>query len=76
MMEPTFEKNNYVFVELNTPLNSKDYGLFEFNGDVIIRKFYARKGKISLKADNKDFPEIKISANDKFCIIGKILKNK
>ena len=75
-MEPTFEKNSYVFVELNTPISSKDYGLFEFNGEILIRKFSSRKNKIFLKADNKDFSEIKVSTNDKFCIIGKILKNK
>ena len=75
-MEPTFEKNSYVFVEPNSPLNSKDYGIFELNGSIIIRKFFSKKGKISLKADNKEIAEYKLSSDDRFCIIGKIFKNK
>ena len=75
-MEPTFAKDSYVFAELNAPLNSKDYGIFELNGKIVIRKFFVKKNKVSLKADNKDFEEIKLSTNDNFCIIGKIYKNK
>lgn len=75
-MEPTFEKNSYVFVDLNSPLNSKDYGLFELNSTIIIRKFFSKKGKILLKADNKEIPEIKVSSEDSLHIIGKVFKNK
>ena len=75
-MEPTFEKNSYVFVELNSVLSSKDYGIFELNDSIIIRKFFVKKGKITLKADNKEIPEIKVSDEDSFCIIGKVFKNK
>ena len=75
-MEPTFEKGSYVYVEFNTPLNTKDYGLFSYNNDVIIRRFYTKKGKIFLRADNKNFDEIRVSDNDNLYIIGKILKIK
>ncbi len=75
-MEPTFAKNSYVFVELNTPLNSKEYGIFSYNDKIYIRKFYSKKGKIILKADNKNFEEIRVSDADNFYIIGKILKIK
>ena len=75
-MEPTFEKDSYLYVELNSALNTKDYGLFSYNDDVIIRRFYTKKGKIFLRADNKIFDEIRVSDNDNFYIIGKILKNK
>lgn len=75
-MEPTFEKNSYVFVELNTPLASKDYGIFQLNDTILIRKFMAKKGAITLKADNKSIEEIKVSEEDNFYIIGKIYKNK
>lgn len=72
-MAPKFEKNSYVFVEFNTPLNSKDYGLFSLNGTVIIRKFFARNDKITLKADNKSVSDIQVKKEDDFYIIGKIL---
>jgi len=75
-MLPTFEKDSYVFVELNTPLNSKEYGIFSYNDKVIIRKFYSKNGNIILKADNKEIEDIQVSDTDNFCIIGKILKIK
>ncbi len=75
-MEPTFVKGSYVLVELNTPLNSKDYGIFSYNNSVIIRKFLSKKGSITLKADNKEIPEIKVTEDDTFYIIGKVFKNK
>lgn len=75
-MEPTFAKDSIVFVELNYPLSSKDYALIELNGSIMIRKFFSKKGKISLKADNKKLEEIKVSADDTFRIIGKVYKNK
>ncbi len=74
-MEPTFEKNSFVYVELNSALDTKDYGLFSLNDKTLIRKFYTKKGKIFLRADNKDFEEIRVSDSDNFYIIGKILKN-
>lgn len=72
-MEPTYQIGSYVYVEFNTPLNSKDYGLFSINGNVIIRRFFARKGKITLKADNKNVDDIVVTNTDNFYIIGKIL---
>lgn len=72
-MENKFQKNSYVFVEFNSPLNNKDYGLFSYNGDILIRKFMTRNGKITLKPDNKNYDNINVSNNDKFYIIGKIL---
>ena len=72
-MEPTFEKDSYVFVEFNTPLNTKDYGIFSVNGDILIRKFTVKKEKITLKADNKDYEDIIIKDTDQFYMIGRIL---
>lgn len=71
-MAPTIAKNSYVFVELNSPLSSKDIGLFFYNDKVIIRKFATRSGKITLKALNKDIEDIKVTDSDNFYIIGKV----
>lgn len=72
-MAPTFIKDSYVFVEFNTPLNNKDYGLFSVNGTVMIRHFFVRRGKITLKPEDKSFEELQITDTDDFYIIGKIL---
>lgn len=74
-----FEKGSYVFVEFNSPLNTKDYGLFNYNGEILMRKFYSRNGKITLKSDNPEYKDINVNNNDSLFIIGKILmksKNK
>lgn len=72
-MAPKFEKDSYVFIEFNTPLNSKDYGLFSVNGEVVVRKFFANGDKITLKAENKKIHDISIKKDTEFYIIGKIL---
>lgn len=71
-MAPAIEKNSYVFVEFNSPLSTKDIGLFSYNNEILIRKFHSKNGKITLKANNSDVEDIKISENDAFYIIGKI----
>lgn len=71
-MAPTIAKNSYVFVEFNTPLNSKDIGIFSYNDKILIRKFMNRNGKITLKALNDNFEDIKILDTDVFYIIGKV----
>lgn len=72
-MAPKFEKDSYIFVEFNTPLNSKDYGIFSVNGEIMVRKFFANKDKITLKAENKEIRDISIKKDTEFYIIGKIL---
>lgn len=73
-MNSSLKKGEYAFVEFNSPLNNKDIGLFSVNGQVIIRKFFFKKGKYTLKAENKSFKDIAIAQTDDFYIIGKILK--
>ena len=72
-MEPTYKKDSYVFIELNSPLNNKEIGLFSVNGEIIIRKFFLKKGKYTLKADNKSIKDTVIADSDDFYIIGKVL---
>lgn len=72
-MEPKLPEGVYAFVELNSPLNNRDIGLFEFNNKILIRRFIVRRDKLVLRADNKDFEEISIYENDHFNIIGKII---
>ena len=73
-MEPTFSKNSYAFVEFNSPLDNKDIGMFNLNNKILIRKFFVRNGKVTLKPLNKEYDEIKLLPDDNFYIIGKIYK--
>lgn len=72
-MSPKFKQNDYVFIELNTPLNNKDFGLFEYKGKYLIRKFIVRKNDLVLRAEVDDIPDIIITSKDNFYIIGKVL---
>lgn len=72
-MSPRFEKDSYVFVEFNTPLNNKDFGLFEYKNEYIIRKFIVRKNDLVLRAEKEGIGDIILTSSDDFYIIGKVL---
>ena len=72
-MYPRFNAGSYVYVEFNAPLNNKDFGLFEYNGRYIIRKFIVRMNDLVLRAEQDNIEDIVITANDEFYIIGKVL---
>ena len=72
-MEGTLKKGDYIFIEFNYPLNNKDIGIFSVNNEIVIRKFFFKKGKYTLKADNKAYKDITINDDDNFYIIGRIL---
>ena len=72
-MSPKFEKDSYVFVEFNSPLNNKDIGLFEYQNEIIIRKFIVRKNDLVLRAEQDGIQDIILLPSDNFYIIGKVL---
>jgi len=72
-MQPTFNVKDYVFIEQNTLLNNKEIGIFNLNNKVLVRRFINKKGKIILRADNKDFEDISVDSKDIFYIVGKVL---
>ena len=72
-MEPKLPKDVYAFVELNSPLNNRDIGVFEYDGKIIVRRFIVRRDKLVLRAENKEFGEISIYEQDNFTIIGKVI---
>ena len=73
MMEPHLKKDSYAYVEFNTPLNSKDIGLFHYQDQIMIRRFIIRRDKLVLRADKKEVEDNSISEKDNFYIIGKII---
>lgn len=72
-MEPTLKINSYAFIELSAPLEHKDIGLFLYDDELLIRRFFIRKKSLVLRADNKNLPDIILSENDEFKIIGKVI---
>ena len=74
-MEPKLKENSLVYVEMNTPLSNKDIGIFEYNGEIIIRKFIIRRKDLVLRAERSDIEDIIVTKDSEFYIIGKILGN-
>ena len=71
-MAPTLEKGTFAYIELNAPLDNNDIGVFKLNNKTIIRRFFTKKEKLVLKADNKAYEDINISSDDNLIIIGKV----
>lgn len=74
-MDPKLQMDSYVFLELNTPLDNRDFGLFKYKGDYIVRRFIIRQDKLILRPENKDYPEFDLSEDDDFTIIGRVIPN-
>lgn len=72
-MEPKINESDFIYVELNAPLNSKDIGLFQYNNQLLIRKFIVRKNDLVLRAESDEIDDIIINKNTDFYILGKIL---
>ncbi len=75
-MEPKLKKGDFAFIEFNSLLENKEVGLFNINNKILIRRFVIRRGKVVLKADNKEVEEIEVKDSDKFFIVGKVLNCK
>ena len=72
-MSPKFKENSLVYVEMNTPLNNKDFGIFEVDNRLVIRKFIIRRNDIVLRAEKDGVEDIIVTKESNFNIIGKIL---
>ena len=72
-MAPKINNGQDVYVQHNCPLANKDIGIFEYNGKLLIRKFIIRKTDLVLRAEDESIPDIIITKDDNFNIIGKVL---
>ena len=71
-MKSSVPKGSKVFVEFNAIPLHRELGLFQYNGDIIVRKMIYRKSKILLKSDSILSKDITIEKDDNFVIIGKV----
>ncbi len=72
-MSTKLKEGSFAYIEVNTPLNNKDIGLFEYEGKLIFRKFIIRKKDIVLRADKEGVQDIVVTKDSPFYIIGKVL---
>ena len=72
-MEPNFLKGSYAYVEQNSPILPKEAGLFYYNGEFFIRRFFVTNSAYSLRPDNSNYKPLRISKSDELYAIGKII---
>ena len=72
-MEPILTSGSYAFVEINTPLNNRDIGLFNYNNEYFFRRLIVRKDYLALRALKEGIPDLKISFDEPLIILGKVL---
>lgn len=72
-MEPILTTGSYAFVELNTPLDSKDIGLFNYKNEYLFRRLIVRKDNLVLRALKDGILDIKVSSDEPLLILGKVL---
>lgn len=71
-MEPLIKKGAYSFIEVSGLIGNKGIGLFILNGKYIMRRLIYKNDKFVLRADNKEYKDITVTAKDSFRIIGRV----
>ena len=72
-MEPLLTRDTYAFVELNSPLDSKDIGLFNYKNQYLFRQLIVQRNVLILRALKENIPDIRIKSDDPLLILGKVL---
>lgn len=71
-MKASIPKGTTVFVEYGAMPLHREFGLVQYNGEFLIRRFVYRKNKLVLKADNLLTRDITILNGSEFTFIGKV----
>lgn len=72
-MNPKIKEGEYVFIEMNAPLSNKSIGLFEINGQIMIRKFIIRKNDEAIRAEAENIEEIVVDKTSDYKVLGRVI---
>ena len=75
-MKSSIPKDTVCYLEMNTIPLHKEFGLFQYNNQILVRRLMYKKSKIVLKSDALLSKDISISDSDSFYIIGKVYVEK
>ncbi len=75
-LKNSIPKDTICYLEPNTIPLHKEFGLFEYNNQFIVRRILYKKNKVVLKSDAIFAKDIDISDADTFRIIGKVFVEK
>ncbi len=71
-MKGSIPKGTLLYLELNSIPDHREFGLFIYNGVVMVRRILYRKNKIILKSDTLLSKDYTVSPEDTFTILGKV----
>ena len=71
-MAPLLKEGNYAYIQINGLIEHKSIGLFNLNGEFMIRRLLYKKDKFVLRADNRNIKDVTVNGKDYFQIIGKV----
>ncbi|WP_158612475.1 S24 family peptidase [Leptotrichia sp. OH3620_COT-345] len=73
-MEPTLNKGSIIIFNSDiTELSNSEIGIFHYNKEYSVKRFYKVKDETILQSDNYDYPPIIIKEYDNFKILGKFV---
>ena len=71
-MATLLKEGNYAYIQINGLIEHKSIGLFNLNGEFMIRRLLYKKDKFVLRADNRNIKDVTVNGKDYFQIIGKV----
>jgi DNA polymerase V len=72
-MEPVIYEGQMILLDISLPLFNGNYGVFELNGELCMKRFWKEKGIITLHSENKKHQPIVIEEWMTFNVKGKII---
>ncbi|MBR3133697.1 MAG: LexA family transcriptional regulator [Clostridia bacterium] len=71
-MKGSIPKGTICYLEFNTIPLHKEFGLFKYNNEFLVRRILYKKNKIVLKTDSLFSKDISVVSGDEFSILGRI----
>ncbi len=72
-MEYTIENGSVVFVRKDVEVPNKKVGAFIHNNQALLKRYVCLGADCFLRSDNREYPDIPVSADDDFEIVGRVI---
>lgn len=72
-MEYTIENGSIIFVKKNIEVPNKKVGAFIHNNQALLKRYVCMGDRCYLRSDNREYPDIPISEDDRFEIVGRVI---
>lgn len=73
-MEPLICEGAMLIVDISADVKNGNYGVFELDGDLCMKRYWKENGVITLHSENKKYAPIVVQEYQHFRVVGKITK--